>query len=41
MQLFKDFLIEQKETVKSHVECLIKTGNYDPEVRGNQANKKF
>lgn len=37
MQLFKDFLVEQKETVKTHAERLIKTGNYDPEVRGNQA----
>lgn len=37
MQLFKDFLIEQKETVKSHAERLIKTGNYDPNIRGNQA----
>lgn len=41
MQLFKDFLIEQKETVKSHAERLIKTGNYDPEILSNQANKKF
>lgn len=37
MKLFKDFLVEQKETVKTHAERLIKTGNYDPNVRGNQA----